>query len=165
VDELRSCVDLSTASEEKRGAVFNACIGSDAFDVYRTMQSESADDRKKINKLIEALETFCVGSVNPTYERYMFNSRAQENGERFDVFLGEVQRLARSCQFEGVEDSMICDRIAVGVRDDTTKRKILQVRELTVKNVIDICKANEEAGRQLKAMAAPEDLQPLYSSS
>ena len=29
--------DLLTASPEKRGAVFLACIGSDAFDVYRTL--------------------------------------------------------------------------------------------------------------------------------
>ena len=95
----------------------------------------------------------------------MFNRRVQENGERFDIFLGEVRRLARSCQFEGVEDSMIRDRIVVGVRDDATRRKLLQVRELTLKNAIDICKASEEAGRQLKAMATPEDVQPLYSSS
>jgi len=156
--------DLAEASEEQRGAVFLACIGSDAFDVYRTMQFDPAADRKKIDKLLEAFETFCVGLVNPTYERYMFNRRVQENVERFDVFLGEVRRLARSCQFEGVEDSMIRDRIVVGVRDDATRRKLLQVRDLTLKNAIDICKASEEAGRQLKAMAAPEDVQPLYSS-
>ena len=51
----------------------------------------------------------------------------------------------------------------VGVRDDATRRKLLQVRDLTLKNAIDICKACEEAGRQLKTMAAPEDVQPLYS--
>ena len=84
--------DLAEASEEKCGAIFLACIGCDAFDVYRTMHFEPAVDRKKIAKLLEAFETFCVGSVNPTYECYMFNHRVQENGERFNVFLDEVRR-------------------------------------------------------------------------
>lgn len=156
--------DLSEESSEKRGAVFLACIGSDAFDVYRTMQFESPADRKKIDKLIEAFESFCIGAVNVTYERYTFNRRVQENGERFDVFLGEVRRLARSCQFEGVVDSMIRDRIVVGIRDDATRRKLLQVRDLTLKNAIDICKASEEAARQLKVMTSPEEVQPIQRS-
>jgi len=59
---------------------------------------------------------------------------------------------------------MTRDRIVVGVRDDATRRKLLQVRDLTLKNAIDICKVSEEAGRNLKAMAVPEDVQPLYSS-
>jgi len=34
------------------------------------MQFESADDRKKIDKLLEAFETFCVGSVNEVADAF-----------------------------------------------------------------------------------------------
>ena len=56
---------------------------------------------------------------------------------------------------------MIRDRIVVGIRDDATRRKLLQMRDLTLAKAVDICKASEAAGRQLKAMAATEDVQPL----
>jgi len=156
--------DLSESSSEKRAAVFLSCIGGEAFDVFRTMQFESADDKKKIEKLLEAFESFCIGTVNVTYERYTFHRRMQDTGERFEVFLGDVRRLARSCQFEGVEESMIRDRIVVGIRDDATRRKLLQVRDLKLKDAIDICRASEAAGRQLKAMTSPEELQPLQTT-
>ena len=123
--------DLTEASQEKRAAVFLTCIGNDAYDVYRAMEFASADDRRKLDHIVAAFDQFCIGNVNVTYERYVFNRRVQENGERFDVFLGEIRRLARSCDFGTVEESMIRDRIVVGVRDDTTRHKLLQIRDLT----------------------------------
>jgi hypothetical protein len=111
--------------------------------------------------LIDAFETFCVGAVNVTYERYVFSRRQQENGERFDVFLGEIRRLARTCQFGAVEDSLLRDRIVVGVRDDATRRRLLQMRDLTLATAVDVCKASEAAGQHLKAMLATEAVQPL----
>jgi hypothetical protein len=99
-----------------------------------------------------------------TYEQYMFNSRMQENGERFDIFLGDVRRLARSCAFGGVEDSIIRDRLVVGIRDDATRRKLLQLRDLTLNKAIDLCRASEAAGQQLKAMAGPDEVQAVNST-
>ena len=60
------------------------------------MEFEDAENRKKLDPIITAFENFCVGAVNVTYERYVFNRRVQESGERFETFLGEVRRLARS---------------------------------------------------------------------
>jgi len=139
--------DLADKSQEKRAAVFLTCIGNDAYDVYRAMEFQHADDRKKLDPVIAAFETFCVGAVNVTYERYVFNRRTQESGERFEAFLGEVRRLARSCDFGAVEESMIRDRIVVGIRDESTRHKLLQVRDLSLAKAVDICKASEAAGR------------------
>ena len=156
--------DLIDASQEKRAAVFLTCIGNEAYDVYRTLEFDADGDRKKLDPIIAAFEQFCVGAVNVTYERYVFNRRVQESGERFDVFLGDVRRLARSCDFTAVEESMIRDRIVVGIRDDSTRRKLLQIRDLTLLKAIDICKASEAAGKQMKAIAGADQVQSLRSS-
>ena len=157
--------DLTGSSQEKRAAVFLTCIGNDAYDVYRALQFDSADARKQIDTVIAAFEKFCVGAVNETYERYVFNRRVQENGERFDVFVGEIRRLARTCNFSAVGDSLIRDRIVVGIREDSTRHKLLQVRDLTLVKAIDICKASEAASEQLKAMSGADQVQALHSSS
>lgn len=154
-------VDLTDATTEKQAAVFLTCIGTEAYDVYRAMHFDSEEDRKKIESIIAGFEAFCVGAVNTTYERYRFNQRTQNVGERFDVYLGEIRRMAKSCNFAAVENSMLRDRIVVGIKDDATRRKLLQVRELTLDQAIDLCKASEAAGRQLKEMATPEAVQPL----
>jgi len=92
---------------EKRAAVFLTCVGNDAYDVHRAMKFEPEEHRKQLDHIITAFENFCIGAVNITYERYVLNKRVQENGERFDTFLCEVRRLAKSCKFAGVEESMI----------------------------------------------------------
>ena len=156
--------DLSEASQEKRAAVFLSCIGSEAYDVFRTLEFDDEEARKKLNPILAAFEKFCVGAVNVTYERYVFNRRVQESGERFEIFLGEIRRLARSCDFAGVEDSMIRDRIVVGIRNDSTRHKLLQIRDLTLTKAIDVCKASEAAGDQLKAMSGADQVQSLNLS-
>ena len=128
------------------------------------MHFDTEENRKKIEHIITGFETFCVGAVNVTYERYRFNKCNQEVGEGFDTYLGEIRRLAKNCHFEAVEESMLRDRIVVGLRDDATRRKLLQARNLTLKDAIDMCRASEVAGRQLKAMATPEDVQSLKST-
>ena len=42
--------------------------------------------------------------------------------------------------------------------------KLLQVCDLTLAKAVDICKASEAAGKQLKAMAGTDEVQPLQSS-
>ena len=74
--------DLTDASQEKRAAVFLPCIGNDAYDVYRAMEFASADDRRKLDPNVAAFDQFYIGSVNLTYERYVFNRRVQENGKK-----------------------------------------------------------------------------------
>jgi len=137
---------------------------NDAYDVYRAMEFASADDHRKLDPIVAAFDQFCIGAVNVTYERYVYNRRVQENGERFDTFLGEVRRLARSCEFAAVEESMIRDRIVVGIRDETTRHKLLQECDLTLAKAIDTCRASEAAGRQLKEMSSTDQVQALHSS-
>jgi len=155
--------DLADASSEKQAAIFLNAVGTEAYDVYRTFDFETAADRKNIDKVVDQFKKFCIGAVNVTYERYVFNRRVQYTNERFDIFLGDLRRLARSCQFAAVEDSLIRDRIVVGISNDATRHKLLQVRDLTLEKAVDICKASEAAARQLKEMTGNDEVQALAS--
>jgi len=53
--------DLTDVSQEKRAAVFLTCIGNDAYDVYCTLQFDSAEDHKKIDTVIATFEKFLRG--------------------------------------------------------------------------------------------------------
>jgi len=164
-ENYEMAADLADKSQEIRAAVFLTCVGNDAYDVYRAFEFDPPGDRKKLDPIIAAFEKFCVVAVIVTYERYVFNKRMQDSGERFDTFLGDVRRLARSCQFEGVKESMIRDRIVVGIRDENTRHKLLQIRDLTLAKAIDVCKASEAAGKQLKVMTNADEVQSLRSTS
>jgi len=148
--------DLSEKSKTKRAAVFLACVGTEAYEIFQTLDFEEDDDQTDIDKVIEAFQRHCVGENNVTYERYVFNQRTQSPGEAFDVFLADQRRLVKSCEYGDVEDSILHDRIVVGVRDDSIRRKSLQRRNLGLADAIDVCIASELASKQLKVMTSPD---------
>lgn len=150
--------DVGNESTAKRAAIFLACIGTEAFEQFQTFELSAADSRK-IEKVIEAFERYFVGQTNVTYERYVFNRRTQETDETFDAFFSDLRKLVKSCEYGTLEESIIRDRIVIGIRDDSTRKKLLQTRELDLKQAVDICKASESASRQLKAISSKHDME------
>src|SRR5688572_30654991 len=65
-DNYMLAADLSEAREEKRAAFFLTCVGNTAYDVYRCFDL-ATDETRNLNKITEEFETFCIGSINPTY--------------------------------------------------------------------------------------------------
>ena len=153
--------------EEKncQAAIFLACIGTDAYNIFTTMEFAEEGEKADPEKLIEAFEKHCIGEVNEVYERYVFNRRQQEPGESFDTFVGDLQRLVKSCGYGSVEDSTVRDRIVLGIRDDATRKKLLQTRKLDLARAIDICRSAEVTTRQLKTMTSPDEVHALRQQS
>lgn len=156
-------VKLASEEADCQAAVFLACIGPDAYELFETFEFASDEDRSDLTKIMDAFEAHCVGEVNVVYERYVLYQRCQENGESFDTFLSDVRRLIKSCDFGAMEDSAVRDRIVMGIRDDATRRKLLQTRKLDLKGAIDICRASESAAKHLRAMSKPDVVQAVQS--
>ena len=49
----------------------------------------------------------------------------QQPGECFDDFLADLRKLVRTCEFGELRDSLIRDRIVIGIRDEPTRRRLL----------------------------------------
>ena len=147
---------IDDETDGRKAAIFLACIGADAYELYETFELDD-DHRTDLTRIMAAFETHCVGEVNVVYERYVFYKRKQDNGEAFESFLAELRKLVKTCDFGAVEDSTVRDRIVMGIRDDTTRRKLLQTRKLDLKSAIDICRASESAMNQLRAMTKADD--------
>jgi hypothetical protein len=152
---------MSGETSARRAAIFLACVGTEAYELFQTLEFDSDDDKKDVAKIITAFENHCVGETNVTYERYVFNRRDQDAAEPFDLFLSEIRRLIRTCEYGELESSILRDRIVMGIRDDATRRKLLQTRKLDLKQAVDICKSSEAATKQLRAISHPEDVQAI----
>ena len=85
------------------------------------------------------------------YERYVFNCRDQETNDTVDAYVTALRKLAKTCNDGGLTDSVIRDRIVVGIYY-SARRKLLQTSKLTIGQCIDICRSSETSARQLKTM-------------
>lgn len=163
---VRKNNEVATGLYEKdnklRCATFLTCMGSDALRVFDGLKFQNAEDKEKIDAVIKAMDEFCIGQTNEIYERYTFNKWDREPNETIDAYVAMLRTLARTCKYEALEDEMIRDRIVLGIRDNSTRKKLLQEKKLDLQRCKDICRANEKTASQLKDI---EDVQFVKSMS
>ena len=149
--------DLDEKPPAKRAASFLTCIGREAHEVFMTLDITKEESRNVVN-IIEAFDKYFIGKVNVTFERYNFNCRNQEPGESFDVYLNDLRKLIKSCNFGELANSLLTDRIILGIRSDSTRRKLLEIRDLSLEKAIDICKSNESTSKQMKQLSSSNEM-------
>ena len=111
------------------------CIGPDVLDIYDGLPFTDEAEKDNVDKLIGLLEAYFIGETNQIYEAYLFNQRVQEVGESFDSFLTALRKLAKTCNFGSVQDRMIRDRVVVGIKENSTRKKLLIETNFTLNNM------------------------------
>ena len=134
---------LQIQGKDLRVATLLTCIGPDVLDIYDGLPFASEDEKTDIDKVLELLEEYCVGETNDTYERYVFNKRDQQQGESFDTYLTSLRSLVKTCNFGELKDSLLPDRIVLGLSDNCTRKKLLAEPKLALEKCINICRTNE----------------------
>ena len=95
-------------------------------------------DCEMLNKVVKKFEEFCIGETNETYERFIFNRRNQEQNESVDQYVTALRKLAQTCNFcSCLHDSLIRDRLVLGIRDESIRKKLLQEKKLNLSHAID----------------------------
>ncbi|KAM9391625.1 chaperone Ric-8A [Pholidichthys leucotaenia] len=146
-----TAIGAADKSGKQKGALFLTVAGSDAIDVFSSLQL-TADQQADYNKVLEEFEKFCTPKRNETYERYIFHSRCQAEPETIEEFIMDLKLKSQSCNFGQLTDSLIRDCIIIGVRDKSFRERLLGEGDLTLERIIQICQAKEATQSQIKTM-------------
>ena len=85
---------LSEQTQEYQAAVLRGCLGPAGFEIHGGLPFERAEHKNDTPKVLALLESYYVGKVNVTFERYKFRSRTQKEGESTMTYIGELRRLS-----------------------------------------------------------------------
>ncbi|KAK3851886.1 hypothetical protein Pcinc_041496 [Petrolisthes cinctipes] len=109
---------------------------------YGISVPEDAD----LGSILDAMGEYLRNQRNIIVDRRDFYLRVQEAGESFDDFLCSVKEIANFCEFcDKCVDSQLRDRIVVGTSDELALKRMLENKNLSLENAIDICRASESA--------------------
>ncbi|XP_062610112.1 uncharacterized protein LOC134271904 [Saccostrea cucullata] len=147
------------ADKEKptqKACLFLHLIGEDALEVYNNFQFAQNEDEKKLDKIIEKFEAYCMPKKNTTYERHKFFTLMQKPDETMDQYVTELRTKAKNCELGDLTDSLIRDRIICGVPDDSQRERLLRVQDLTLDGAIRMCRTTEATKERMKELK-PED--------
>ena len=147
-------VDLDTRDKSFKKSLFLHAIGPAALKVYNAFIFAEGEDKELVSTITQKFDVHIIGETNETYERYIFNKRAQEQGEAVDAYVTTLRTLAQTCNFcDCMHDSIIRDRIVIGVKDNQIRKRLLQERKLSLKGCIDLCRSAEATSSQLKEIS------------
>ena len=105
--------------------------------------SFTQEEEQDYENVVAKFDAYCNPKKNETYERYVFNGRMQQPGEAIGQFVIDLKLKALTCQFEVLRDSMIRDRIVLGVTSQRVRGRLLREDNLNVSKAVEICQAAE----------------------
>ena len=83
----------------------------------------------------------------------MFHSRKQLQGEPIEQFVTDLKLKAQTCQFDNLRDSMIRDRLVLGVSSQRVRERLLREDDLDLDKAVKICQAAESTEKQILTLA------------
>ncbi|GFN81634.1 retrovirus-related pol polyprotein from [Plakobranchus ocellatus] len=144
---------MSTLQREVQVALFLHCLDDDALKAYNGFFFLSPELDRSVSDIIAKFDSFVIGEVNETYERFVFNNHAQKDTETFEGFYSDLRRLVKTCNYcDKCLDSILRDRIVQGVWHKDIQGDLLKIHSLTLLKAIDVCKAAENADRHRQTM-------------
>ena len=92
------------------------------------------------------IDGYFVQRKNPIFERAKFNQRVQAETETVDQFVTALYALVEHCEYEGLKEQMIRDRLVVGLRDSKLSERLQLDSDLDLKKALAMAR-NSEAVR------------------
>ena len=73
-------------------------------------------------------------------------------------YVTALRTLVKTCNTcDCMHDSIIRDRIVLGIQDHSTRKRLLQERSLTLAKCIDLCKSSEATNLQMKTISGAQN--------
>ena len=100
---------------------------------------------------------------NYVYERARFHQRCQTPGESVDTFINDLFRLAERCNFQGLHDEMIRDRLIAGLSDAHLSERLQLDPDMTLEKALASARQRESVRAQQRVVRADHDSTSLHA--
>ncbi|GFT63226.1 retrovirus-related Pol polyprotein from transposon 297 [Nephila pilipes] len=139
---------LATEKDERADKIEIAILlnlfGSERLEIYNTFKFESPESKANFSEVLK-FEDYCSPRKNVVYERYIFFSCVQLEGQRIESYVTHLKTLASTCKFAEQENGLMRDRIVLGINKDSgLQERLLQENNVSLEKAIEIVRAVEE---------------------
>ena len=140
-------------------ATLYAVMGRETFEIAQNLPMTDREDEEVI---LKALKDHFEPKRNTIFERYLFNTATQNEGEKIDSYLARLRKLAATCEYGQLCDELVRDRLVIGITDNSVRRRLLREKNLTLDSAMDMIRAAESSTDQLKKIDGEVEL-PLHA--
>ena len=137
---------------ETRKAVLLMCICSPTYALLKNLVRPAKPQEKSIDELFQLLKDHYERKVNVIAEQFCFCKRQQRDRESIAVYVSELQRISKNCQFGEQLCTALRDQLVCGLFQETVQQKLLAEADLTLEKAIRIAQAAEMAWMETQTL-------------
>ena len=108
-----------------QAGALSSMMGLECVKVMNSLTALAPEDK---SDLVTALGNHFMPQKHLLFERVKFGFANQTEHETIDQYVVRLCQLAESCEFEGLCESLIRDRLVIGTRDSSTRDRLLRER-------------------------------------
>ena len=116
-------------------------MGDCAYDILATLRFD--ETKATYDEVRTALNDYFDVRRNLIVQRALLNKRHHLAGESVDTFIQDLYRLAQDCEYGTLKDSLMRDRIVVGVVDDSLSDRLQTKPDLTLGMAVQMSRQTE----------------------
>lgn len=141
---LRASGKTSKQDDVKIAILLNL-LGDEGLHIFNTFEYKDGESENCLKTVLQKFDEHCDPIKSAVYEHFKFFKRDQMVGETIDQFVTALKQLSATCEFKDLKETLIRDRIVLGVRDLRIQEKLLQHADLKLSEAVQICRAMESS--------------------
>ena len=124
-------------AEGKQKALFLTHISQKMYTKLKMWVNPTPLAELNLEQIIDHLKVHTRPETVEIAEQYKFFKRLQQPSESIIDYMGELRKLAKTCNFAGYLNTTLRDQFVCGLRDTHIHRELLSIRDLTVATALD----------------------------
>lgn len=154
-ERYMSVAKLTNSSSKEKVDLLCYTMGVEAEDILARIVPAAAD-RSIYETVKTKFDEFFAPKKNVVFDRYKFNARVQQPGESVDTFITALYSLADKCDYSTLKESLIRDRIVIGIADKKVSQRLQLNSELTLDQAVTIARQAETQYNEAKNLRLNE---------
>ncbi|UYV66845.1 K02A2.6-like [Cordylochernes scorpioides] len=126
--------------------------GEKTVMIYKTFHISENDTYPNVKEMLDMLTNHFKPLKNTIQRRNAFFTYVQKERQGIMEFVTELKHLAQECEFENLTESLIRDRLIIGILNREVKRKLLEDPQLTLPRAISIAMISESTCSQVASL-------------
>ena len=169
-ERYRIASSLNEKSGEMQVSTLIYAMGPEAEDILASF-GLSDDESKDYDDVMNKFDGYFVQRKSPIFERAKFNQRVQAETETVDQFVTALYALVEHCEYQGLKEQMIRDRLVVGLRDSKLSERLQLDSDLDLKKALAMARNSEAVRAQQSTVRgststpATSDLAALHKTA
>ncbi|UYV67845.1 hypothetical protein LAZ67_5002210, partial [Cordylochernes scorpioides] len=145
-------VNLESMPLVRQRAILKHIVGEKTVMIYKTFHISENDTYPNVKEMLDMFTNHFKPFKNTIQRRNSFFTCVQKERQGIMKFVTELKHLAQECEFENLTESLIRDRLIIGILDREVKIKLLEDPQLTLPRAISIPMISESTCSQVASL-------------